>query len=94
MATKIIQDNLDFGQAIKALKESKFVQRKGWNGKNMHLYLEDRYIYPIKTGFFKGEDRTYESVICMFTAQKTHQPGWLASQADMLAEDWRIIECS
>lgn len=30
--------------------------------------------------------------ICMFTAQAKHQPGWLASQADMLAEDWKLVD--
>jgi len=36
--------------------------------------------------------RSYEPAICMFTAQQKHQPGWLASQADMLAEDWQLLD--
>lgn len=82
---------MDFGEALKALKLGKFVSRKGWNGKKMHLYLEDAYVMPIKEGHFKGNERKYDPVICMFTAQGTHQPGWLASQADLLAEDWEIV---
>ena len=68
---------MDFGQAIAALKAGKFVQRAGWNGKGMYVYLIT----------LAGCD----PCIVMFTAQKTYQPGWLASQADMLAEDWSIL---
>ena len=75
---------MDFGEAIHALKDGKCLQRAGWNGKNMHIYLED--------STFKGEKRTYEPVIIMFTAQGAHQPGWLATQADMLALDWQTID--
>lgn len=82
---------MNFGQAIEALKANQAVRRAGWNGKGMHLYLEDMLSHTIKGGVFKGEHRKYEPCICMFTAQKTHQPGWLASQADMLAEDWEAL---
>ena len=83
---------MNFGDAIQALKEDKQVLRKGWNGKDMHLYLENMLSHTIGDGVFKGTYRKYEPCICMFTAQKTHQPGWLASQADILAEDWEIKE--
>jgi hypothetical protein len=33
----------------------------------------------------------YQPVIVMYTATKEHQPGWLASQADMLADDWQEV---
>ena len=82
---------MTFGDAIEAMKQGKLVQRAGWNGKNMHIYLEDRYSYPIKGGVFKGQTREYEPVICMFTAQGRHQPGWLASQPDILATDWQLV---
>jgi len=85
---------MKFGEAIEALKQGKSVARAGWNGKDMHLYLEDMFVFPIGEGAFKGQKRTYEPCICMFTAQGKHQPGWLASQADMLAEDWLITEPS
>ena len=81
---------MNFGQAIEAMKEGKWVQRAGWNGRNMHLYLEDALTFTPGAGVFKGHVRKYEPVIVMFTADKKHQPGWLASQADMLADDWAI----
>jgi hypothetical protein len=82
---------MNFGQAIEAMKEGQCVARAGWNGKGMHIYLEDHFTYVIRAGVFKGRPREYEPVICMYTAQQKHQPGWLASQADMLADDWEIV---
>jgi hypothetical protein len=76
---------MNFGQAIQAMRDGECVRRAGWNGKGMHIYLEDWMEGTLRFG---PGDRKYEPVIVMFTAQKTHQPGWLASQADMLAEDW------
>ena len=82
---------MNFGDAIAALKNGKKVRRAGWNGRGMHLYLEDAFWIPIRAGVYNGAVRQYEPVICMFTAQQKHQPGWLASQADMLADDWQFV---
>lgn len=83
---------MTFGEAIEALKNDKCVRRSGWNGKNMHIYLEKDFVWSLpKRKNTNPMERKYEPVICMFTAQKTHQPGWLASQADMLANDWEIV---
>lgn len=84
-------ENLNFGQAINALKQGKRVARQGWNGKGMHIFLEEHFTALINMGGRKVE-RKYEPVICMWTAQQTTQPGWLASQADILANDWCILE--
>jgi hypothetical protein len=67
-----------FGEAIEVLKAQGTVSREGWNGKNMFLYLST----------FDG----FLPCIVMRTTHGYHQPGWLASQADMLAEDWREIK--
>ena len=83
---------MNFGDAIKAMKEGKCVQRAGWNGKNMHIYLEEHMSWPVQGGVFKGDVREYEPCICMFNAQGTHQPGWLANQPDILADDWQVAE--
>lgn len=82
---------MTFCLAIEALKAGKKVARAGWNGKGMHIYLEEGRHLPLSSGIEKGTTRRYDPVFCMFTAQGTHQPGWLASQSDMLAEDWAII---
>lgn len=82
---------MTFGQAIEALKSGKWVARGGWNGKGMHLYLEENLTFTPRAGAFRGHVRHYQPCIVMFTAQGLHQPGWLASQADMLADDWEIV---
>ena len=96
-----MSDALDFGGAIAALKAGKRVARAGWNGKGMHLYLVPAHPAALVTGYTprvgsSDVEATIERVdlepcIAMFTAQGTHQPGWLASQADMLAEDWSVL---
>jgi len=82
---------MNFGEAIEALKQGKRVQRSGWNGKGMHIFLEENFTSLIKMSGREIE-RKYEPVICMWTAQQTTQPGWLASQADILSEDWSIVD--
>lgn len=79
---------MNFGEAIQAMKVGKMVRRAGWNGKGMHLYLENGFSMPIRGGVY----RVYEPAICIYTAQGKHQPGWLASQADMLADDWSSVD--
>lgn len=81
---------MNFGQAIEAIKQGQAVQREGWNGKGMHIYLEEHFGVLVGHGGMKHE-RKYQPVIIMYTAQQTHQPGWLASQADILAEDWQVV---
>lgn len=75
---------MNFGQALEALKQNQKVAREGWNGKRMYIYLD---YYPEHD----SEPKTYDPFITMKTALGSHQPGWLASQADLLAEDWQII---
>jgi hypothetical protein len=82
---------MNFGQAIEAMKLGHNIQRSGWNGKGMHIYLEQGRLLPIAHGAGHGTTRVYDPVIVMYTAQGTHQAGWLASQADILAEDWQIV---
>jgi hypothetical protein len=82
---------MTFGEAIESMRGGLCVRRAGWNGKGMHIYLEDAFSFPIRAGIYRGQDRQYEPVICMFTAQGKHQPGWLASQADMLSDDWETV---
>lgn len=82
---------MKFGEAIEALKEGKHVRRIGWNGKNMHLYLEEHFKFIVHGGALANNSKEYEPCIVMFTAQGKHQPGWFASQSDMLAEDWIVV---
>jgi hypothetical protein len=88
--------NLNFGQAIEALKDGKKVCREGWNGKGMFLYYVPANKYPYTTLIGKtiaDEDGLveYGAYIAMKTAQGNVVP-WLASQTDVLAEDWMVVE--
>jgi hypothetical protein len=86
----------DFGEALRQLKLGKKVAREGWNGKGMWLVLvsgwNGRLTGTLKTSAFAmpPEWVGYANFIAMYTADKVLVP-WLASQTDMLAEDWSIV---
>jgi hypothetical protein len=71
---------MDFGDAIVALKQGKRVSRTGWNGKGMWLELQ----VP------DAHSKMTLPYVYMKTAQDDLVP-WLASQTDVLAEDWGIV---
>jgi hypothetical protein len=89
---------MDFGFAIGALKDGEKVAREGWNGKGMWLILVpgSLNIRPVAgTPYSKAgltQEVNIEPHVDMFNAQGNMQPGWLPSQADLLAEDWKIVE--
>lgn len=82
---------MDFGEMLRALKKGRCAAREGWNGKGMHIYLEDAASCVFKHPAAGSRERRYAPCIVMFTAQGVHQPGWLASQSDMLATDWVLL---
>lgn len=87
---------MNFGQAIEALKEGKRVARAGWNGKGMFLFLVSGSNFvvnrePLLSIMGEGTMVTYRPHIDMKDAEGKVVP-WLASQTDMLAEDWQIVE--
>ena len=96
---------MDFGEAIKALKQGKRVARLGWNGKVMHLWLKPATV--IKAEWCKDEQlkAVVEAnggqiealgTICMYTVNASGRrailTGWLANQSDILSEDWIILD--
>lgn len=89
---------MTFGEALEATKLGKKIARKGWNGKGMWLVLANgtkKARVTMNEGSDYAEAGLTSAVIDphidMYTAQGTMQPGWLASQADMLADDWCIV---
>lgn len=76
---------MDFGSAILNLKERYKVARKGWNGKEMYITL-------IPAGNAMFLHYPMQDCIGMKTADYKMQPGWVPSQANMLAEDWIIVK--
>ena len=92
-------ENANFGQAIEELKAGRKVWREGWNGKGMFLVLvngtdncelkEGTPYHGALNNDAGGQSHvTINAHIDMFTATGEMQPGWLASQTDMLANDW------
>lgn len=91
-----MDDPMDFGSAIMNMKEGHKVARKGWNGKGMFLYHVPAAKYKRCTESArciadKNDMIDYGAYIAMKTAQGNVVP-WLASQTDMLAEDWLVVE--
>ena len=87
-------DGLSFGHALVAIKSGLRVARDGWNGKGMFIFLVDGSFFKVSTsGSILGEfnDVDYQSHIDMKTADGTIVP-WIASQSDMLADDWMIVD--
>lgn len=84
-------EGLTFGFAIEAMKKGHKVARKGWNGKGMFLKYVDPWEYSIKTPIVYSKIMALDPWIGMKTAGDTFVP-WLASQSDVLSEDWVIIE--
>ena len=83
-------DAMNFGLAIEAMRLGKKVARRGWNGKGIHIELQvpDEY-----------SKMTHPYIFIDTTGLQTNNPDapkdrvpWLASQTDMLAEDWYIVE--
>lgn len=89
----------DFGWALDCLKNGKAVARKGWNGKGMFLTLqpgstvEGQMMRNEPAKQFYGDNKVNIAAhIDMKAADGTYVVGWLASQTDMLAEDWVLAE--
>ena len=89
-----LTDAMNFGLAIEAAKMGKKIARAGWNGKDMYVFLayEADFVTDADISEFDQQEVEVGDMLIMKTAQNTFQPGWLASQADMLAEDWYIVE--
>lgn len=93
-------DGLTFGGAIEALKAGKRVARKGWNGKGMYLWLlpaamvkaewcREEHLKAVAEA--NGGEIEALGSIRMMTADRKVLTGWLASQTDMLSEDWEVV---
>ena len=118
MSTTMIGNTaLSFGEALELAKQGKMVQREGWNGKGMFIFMRpadelhvDMVIDKVKSlpdsvkEYFKQDvmsnsgERIYPAdeddkvkftaYLCLKAADGTIVNGWLASQTDMLANDW------
>lgn len=84
---------MEFGKAIQLLKEGKKVQRQGWNGKNQYIELATNISYKNVNGEIINVDHNQMgNKAIAFVGTSGVQLGWLASQADMLSEDWKLVD--
>lgn len=96
---------MDFSDALRALKDGKRVARAGWNGKGMFITIQHGNMpadVPVEAAyggvpinlFEPGAHGTVVRMpnLNMRAADGATVTGWLASQTDMLAEDWTIVE--
>ena len=83
---------MSFGLAIEALKQGKRVARAGWNGKGMWLAMIQRASWQVDPAVNGTGNYSLNALpwIGMKTADEGFVP-WLASQTDMLADDWAIV---
>ena len=82
-----------FGDAIKYMKRGLKVARKGWNGKKQYIQLASGISYKTAEGeIVNCEHDAIGNKAVAFVGTSGVQMGWLASQADMLAEDWVFAE--
>ena len=78
-----------FGDAIKYVKRGLKLKRKGWNGKEQYIQLATGISYKDASGdIINCEHDAIGNMAIAFVGTSGVQMGWLASQADMLAEDW------
>lgn len=102
-AYRPVDGGLSFGEALEALKRGYRIARKGWNGKGMFLfllpasdgiptsYIKDPALRAVIESETGGDTFDALGSIRMFTADRKILTGWLASQTDLLSEDWVVL---
>jgi hypothetical protein len=86
-------EDVSFSVALEEVKKGKFIQRKGWNGKGMYVFyigdkMSDGNGWTFTNG--KNDNISLYPFLAMKTADDKVVP-WLASQTDILAEDWNVL---
>lgn len=93
---------MDIGEAIKAAKQGAKVARIGWNGKDMWVAFSpgaqaltsEKFWSPANRGYANSQGGVANVLPCltMKTAGGDILMGWLASQTDLLSDDWFVVE--
>lgn len=86
-------DAMNFGLAIEAAKRGAKIARRGWNGKGQYVELASAISYVTPGGeTVNAEHEAIGNRAFAFVGSSGVQMDWLASQADMLADDWHIVK--
>lgn len=82
-----------FGEALELCKKGYRIRRKGWNGKNQHVEMATCISYKRPDGeIVNPNHEAIRNCALAFVGTSGIQIGWLASQADMLADDWQVVD--
>ena len=83
---------MNFGEAIKVCKDGARIQREGWNGKGQYVELATCISYKNRDGkIINVNHDAIGNQALAFVGTSGVQIGWLASQADMLSNDWKVV---
>lgn len=81
-----------FGEAIEAVKNGKKAKRSGWNGKEQYIQIATNVSFTDPNGqVYNVDHKEMGNKAIAFHGTSGIQLGWLASQADILSEDWEIF---
>lgn len=84
---------MNFGSALQLCRDGARIQRSGWNGKNQYVELATCISYKNRKGEMVNMNHdAIGNQALAFVGTSGVQLGWLASQADMLADDWKVVE--
>ena len=84
---------MNFGEAIIEMRKGKKLQRNGWNGKEQYIELATNISYVNTAGeVINCNHENIGNCAIAFVGTSGVQIGWLASQADMLADDWQEVK--
>ena len=84
---------MNFGEALNAVKNGKKAKRSGWNGKDQFIELATNVSFVRPNGEVVNVNHTdMGNKAIAFHGTSGIQLGWLASQSDMLSEDWEVID--
>lgn len=85
--------NATFGEALEHMKTGGYAAREGWNGKGQFLSIGYNIRYDNRSGqMMSAYHETMGSRAIIFHGTIGEQAGWVASQADMLSEDWVLLK--
>ena len=84
---------MDFGKAIEAVKNGKKIKRTGWNGQDQYVELVSHVSYRRPNGeVVNATNLSIGNKALLFHGTLGDQVGWLASQGDMLSDDWVVVD--
>ena len=84
---------MNFSEALNAVKNGKKAKRAGWNGKDQFIELATNVSFVRPNGeVVNVNHKDMGNKAIVFHGTSGIQLGWLASQSDMLSEDWLVVE--